>query len=201
MVDKEIKEILVEYVTRKIVAENFLRNYVKINDVEKRMIYQHIFLEQKSLELINFDYDINEIISDEELYKFVRIGYIMKKYPTKIFKYMDEYRWDESTYKYAAENGNLEALKWAKENGCPWDKWTCADAAENGHLKIIKWARENGCPWDKWTCARSAKNGHLEVLKWARENGCPWDEMTCAFAASNGHLEVLKWARENGCPE
>ena len=53
---------------------------------------------------------------------------------------------------------------------------TCVYAAVNGHLEILKWARENGCPWDKCTCTYAASNGHLEVLKWARENGCPWDK-------------------------
>ena len=30
--------------------------------------------------------------------------------------------------------------------GCPWDKWTCRAAAENGHLECLKYAHENGCP-------------------------------------------------------
>ncbi len=32
--------------------------------------------------------------------------------------------------------------------GCEWDSWTCAYAAENGHLACLKWAREAGCEWD-----------------------------------------------------
>ena len=77
-------------------------------------------------------------------------------------------------------------------------EWTCIYAAQNGHLEVLKWARENGCPWDEDTCVYAAENGHLEVLKWARENGCPWNEWICVYAAEKGHLEVLKWARENG---
>jgi hypothetical protein len=84
------------------------------------------------------------------------------------------------------------------ENGCPWDEETCSYAAKNGHLEVLKWARLNGCPWDEWTCASAAENGHLEVLKWSRLNGCPWDEETCSYAAENGHLEVLKWAFQRG---
>ena len=80
-------------------------------------------------------------------------------------------------------------------------EWTCAYAAMNGHLNVLKWAKKNKCPWDEDTCALAAWNGHLEVLKWARENGCPWNWLTCASAAQNDHLEVLKWARENRCPE
>src|SRR2546427_226255 len=72
--------------------------------------------------------------------------------------------------------------------------YICTYAAMNGHLEILKWARENGCKWETWTCAYAAKNGHLEVLKWARGNDCgqrcDWNSYTCANAAENGHLEV-----------
>ena len=49
----------------------------------------------------------------------------------------------------------------------------CRLAAEEGQLEILKWLRANGCPWDEWTCSIAAYRGHLEVLHWLRENGCP----------------------------
>jgi hypothetical protein len=76
----------------------------------------------------------------------------------------------------------------------------CAIAAEVGNLDVLKWARENDCPWDDETCANAAEGGHLEVLKWARENDCPWDEDTCANAAQGGHLETLKWGARERLP-
>ena len=98
----------------------------------------------------------------------------------------------------AAEVGNLDVLKWLRENECPWDRWTCAYAAEHGHLEMLKWARENDCPWDEATCAFAADSGHLETLKWARENGCPWDHALMWWQATeNDHLEVVRWLNEN----
>ena len=41
----------------------------------------------------------------------------------------------------------------------------CRIAAENGWLDLLKWARQNGCNWDSNTCSNAAFNGHLEVLK------------------------------------
>ena len=55
--------------------------------------------------------------------------------------------------------------------GCEWGSWTCSYAAKNGHLHVLKWARENDCEWDFQTCRYAAQNGHLDVLKWARKNG------------------------------
>ena len=90
-----------------------------------------------------------------------------------------------------AGSGNLELLKWMRENSCPWDKFTCSAAAHGGQLEVLQWARANGCPWDENSCRMAAVGGHLEVLQWARANGCPWNAGTCTNAALGGHLEVL----------
>ncbi|MFO7871231.1 MAG: DNA gyrase subunit A [Kiritimatiellia bacterium] len=75
------------------------------------------------------------------------------------------------------------------QKGCLWDWKTCEYAAKEGHLDILKWARDNGAPWNENTCRYAAKEGHLDILKWARDNGAPWNEATCASAAKGGHLE------------
>ena len=53
---------------------------------------------------------------------------------------------------------------------------TCAFAALEGHLEVLSWARENGCDWSAEACAMAAENGQLEVLEWLRGNEppCPW---------------------------
>merc|ERR1719443_954090 len=94
---------------------------------------------------------------------------------------------------YAAMNGHLEVLQWARAHGCPWNTSTCAEAAENGHLEVLQWARAHGCPWGEDTCAYAAEGGHLEVLKWARAHGCPWCWMTCAGWRVDDFPEVRKW--------
>jgi len=113
----------------------------------------------------------------------------------------------------AALNGHsIESLIWAREKWCPWDENTCSKAAQNGNIEMLKWARGKlglglgltrskaslnsvatkksdngrgggGCPWDKLTWAQ---NGHPEVLTWARGYQCPWDERTCVWANENG---------------
>eukprot|EP01044_Picomonas_judraskeda_P018005 COSAG03_NODE_3489_length_1985_cov_662.415164_2_plen_273_part_00 len=107
--------------------------------------------------------------------------------------------WDLKTCSEAAYQGHLGVLQWARANGCEWDAETCGAAALGGHLELLQWARANGCEWDTNTCAFAGFGGHLEVLQWARANGCEWDASTCAFAALGGHLGVLQWARANGC--
>ena len=71
----------------------------------------------------------------------------------------------------------------------------CNIAAQNGWLDLLILARQNGCEWNSFVCSNAAFNGHLKVLKWARENGCCWNSNVCINAVLNGKLEVLKWAR------
>ena len=108
-------------------------------------------------------------------------------------------RWDRRTCEHLASVGALEALRWARANGCEWNVYTCYEAARGGHLKVLQWARANGCEWGARTCSAAAAGGHLGVLQWARANGCEWYSHTCREAAEGGHLEVLQWARANGC--
>ena len=54
-----------------------------------------------------------------------------------------------------------------------WDGRTSRRLASVGALEALQWARANGCAWDAYTCSRAARGGHLEVLQWARANGCP----------------------------
>jgi hypothetical protein len=94
-----------------------------------------------------------------------------------------------------AETNKLELLKWAREEKkCEWDVGTSHAAAEQGNLEMIKYCVANECNTSEYTCAFAAKNGHLEVLKYLREKvKAPWDFRTAAFAAYDGHLHILEY--------
>jgi hypothetical protein len=133
------------------------------------------------------------------------------------------YSLNEDTFDNAAQFGDINILKWLKENYyksagsrtfsktlalrgsmdyhhelIPWNENIMSGAVKNFFL--VKWLKENGCPWNEYTCSGAAYIGNFELLKWARENGCPWDKKTCSNAARGGHFEILKWCRENKCP-
>jgi Ankyrin repeats (many copies) len=128
---------------------------------------------------------------------------------------------------YAGLNGNLDILKWLRDQGCPWDNNTINQAARKGHTHIIEWARANGCDWDygaydwpiddgnfemvkylcvsgcpcnEYTCGRAAYCGNLEILQYLHSKGCPWDEDTIHSAHEGGHTHIVEWALANGCP-
>ena len=128
-------------------------------------------------------------------------------------------RWDWRTIDEAAYHGNLEMVKYCVANECPIDGWACNDAAENGQLECLKYLREEGkALWDSRTANCAAVNGHLHILEYLVEREYDeYDEYACWFAAMDGHLDCLKYlhktakapwdddavreARENDQPE
>ena len=107
--------------------------------------------------------------------------------------------WSERIFcSQVAKTNKLELLKWAREEKkCKWDKWTIFAAAEQGNLEMVKYCVANECPIDEDACAYAASNGHLECLKYLREEAkAPWDFYTAAWAALNGHLHILEYLVE-----
>ena len=97
-----------------------------------------------------------------------------------------------------ADTNKLELLKWAREEKkCKWDRRTIHAAAEQGNLEMVKYCIANECPIGAFACACAARYGHLEVLKYLREEvKAPWDWRTAAWAAGSGHLHILEYLVE-----
>ncbi|CAL6307785.1 unnamed protein product [Bathycoccus prasinos] len=108
--------------------------------------------------------------------------------------------WYDETYfcSRVALTNKLELLKWAREEKqCEWDSGTITAAAEQGNLEMVKYCVAKKCPINVFACANAAFNGHLEVLKYLREEvKAPWDSRTAAWAAENGHLHILEYLVE-----
>jgi hypothetical protein len=106
---------------------------------------------------------------------------------------------DESYFCWrVAETNKLELLKWAREEKkCKWDEGTINAAAEQGNLEMVKYCVANECPINAEACADAALEGDLEMLKYLREEAkAPWDGNTAAWAAQEGHLHVLEYLVE-----
>jgi len=86
-----------------------------------------------------------------------RVTYVVIRFVSKGFKVATEVLLG---LKGGDDSWSAKARRFSKE------------AAASGNLDLLKWGRENGCPWDEWTCTLAAAGGHLDTLQWARENGC-----------------------------
>ena len=101
---------------------------------------------------------------------------------------------------YAAKNGYLELIKWARNHK---DITYCVyPAIQYERVNILKWLKdENLIPDYINVCDIASQGGSLNVVKWSRLNGIPWTRYTCEIAKLYNHLELLQWARDNGAPE
>jgi len=97
-----------------------------------------------------------------------------------------------------AKTNKLELLKWAREEKkCKWHVGTIKTAAEQGNLEMVKYCVANECPIDEYACAWAASGGQLECLKYLREEAkAPWDSVTANCAAVKGHLHILEYLVE-----
>ena len=65
---------------------------------------------------------------------------------------------DETDFCYqVARTNKLELLKWAREEKeCRWHEWTINRAAEQGNLEMVKYCVANECPINEYACAFAA---------------------------------------------
>jgi hypothetical protein len=120
-------------------------------------------------------------------------------YPWGTYNHELEEEMDEPYFCWqVAKTNKLELLKWIREEKqCEWDEWTINAAADQGNLEMVKYCVANECPIGTYACAHAAQNGHLEVLKYLREEvKATWDSRTASFAAAKGHLHILEYLVE-----
>lgn len=61
----------------------------------------------------------------------------------------------------ATSGGHIDILTYLVSQGIYPDEYTSARAAKNGDLETLKWLRENGCPWD--TKCRRTTHAHIQT--------------------------------------
>ena len=111
--------------------------------------------------------------------------------------------WSETKFcSRVAWTNKLEFLKWIREEKkCEWDSGTIHVAANQGNLEMVKYCVAKKCPIDAWACAEAAGNGHLEVLKYLREEAkAPWDGWSVFYALEKNQPECVQYLLDNNCP-
>jgi len=111
--------------------------------------------------------------------------------------------WSETKFcSRVAWTNKLEFLKWIREEKkCEWDSGTIHVAANQGNLEMVKYCVAKKCHIDAWACAEAAGNGHLEVLKYLREEAkAPWDGWSVFYALEKNQPECVQYLFDNNCP-
>ncbi len=104
--------------------------------------------------------------------------------------------------------GHLPTVQWMRSLDPPvrWYGGECSSAARSGNVELMKWLREQGRPWSSGGrgglhCMNNAAvNGRLDMVQYLLAQGCEWSADTCKDAAEGGHLEVLQFLRSKQMP-
>lgn len=102
----------------------------------------------------------------------------------------------------AALKGNLDILRWSKEQGYDPEDYCFSQAVLGGHLHILQWL--DGDDNDYYTYddlfALAAEVGNVEILQWLDDNNYKRDEKDCVcnYAAEKGHIHVIEWCLKKG---
>eukprot|EP00594_Rhizosolenia_setigera_P015229 CAMPEP_0178980314 /NCGR_PEP_ID=MMETSP0789-20121207/26417_1 /TAXON_ID=3005 /ORGANISM="Rhizosolenia setigera, Strain CCMP 1694" /LENGTH=238 /DNA_ID=CAMNT_0020670693 /DNA_START=152 /DNA_END=868 /DNA_ORIENTATION=- len=121
---------------------------------------------------------------------------VMKWFDTKEFD-IDEYECAE----VAACHGHIHILQWLwEEKGLELYGGLYNWAIEGGQLNVMKWLREQEVDWCVYTFKYAAIKGNLDVLQWLHNEGCPWLDDHFQFRVFERRLkpEVIDWCRVNG---
>jgi len=131
--------------------------------------------------------------------------------------------WDQYTIQFAINNGNFEAMLWAKRNGCSWSECNFELLVGKGDVSIIEevlkdeprqespmMQNRRGAEKvlkDTAEIFRTALSNDtssdsliIEKLKLFRKYGYQWDAQITALAAEHGRLLALQWLWHIGCP-
>ena len=143
-----------------------------------------------------YDHEVEEELDERHFCE--RVAQTNKLELLKWAREEKECEWNEETINVAAEQGNLEMVKYCVANECPIDEGACLNASSGGHLECLKYLREEAkAPWDRKTATEAAFNGHLHILEYLVERKFDkYNTYACVYAAMNGHLDCLKYLHE-----
>jgi hypothetical protein len=101
-------------------------------------------------------------------------------------------------YQEAARRGDLEIIKWLREEKYKWDWRLYAGAGTAGRVDLMQWAKEEGCKWDDRATSEifsktEEQKNTLGVLQWIHEQGY---QIRPEDVVMGGRVEVLEWLLE-----
>ena len=171
----------------------------RLNGTDLKFLYEVNTETRKLIKRSSRKGELEERFKIEEMSSISTLEFTWEHYPWGTYDHEVEEEMDETYFcEQVAETNKLELLKWAREEKkCEWDRWTIIAAAEQGNLEMVKYCVAKKRPINETACAGAAWKGHLEVLKYLHEEAkAPWDWRTATCAAGNGHLHTLEYLVE-----
>lgn len=101
------------------------------------------------------------------------------------------------TAELAAQANQFSVLRWAISAGYYPDECVdiCKFAARNGNLQMLEWAKSRGYTLNKYVAVAAARGGHAEVFMYLVDK-CPVENTrVIAAAMKGGNIEILEYLK------
>lgn len=176
----------------------------KINSINDIIIFNiiNICIVYGFIEGLYFINNYKKIIWTHEMCNLA-----IKHNQSKILEYIiensDKYPWNELSFAYASEYGNVNIVKYLYEKKCPVDEISMLYASKNNNLEIIIYLHNKGIPLYSDTCLYSVLNNNIDMLMYAHFNNCNINSIylpgkLCYYAVINNNINMLIYLINNG---
>ena len=97
------------------------------------------------------------------------------------------------TYSDHTDGAHVHMLNWLKDKGYIQhkSKKLSANAAETGNLEVLKWCKQNGFLLSSDICEYAAINKHYEIVRWGMLNFCTISLNTINNIICGGDKEMI----------
>ncbi len=110
--------------------------------------------------------------------------------------------WNRHAFYDAIIEGDIDKLKWLKDNKCPITHSSIRYAINNNDKKIINWLEENKCLITSGSTSDinyDISKGNIQILKWLKDNKL-FDEYSFKIAVDIGDESVIQLLKNKDCP-
>ncbi len=110
--------------------------------------------------------------------------------------------WNKYAFYDSIIEGDIDKLKWLKDNKCPITYSSIRYAVVNNDKKIINWLEENKCLITSGSSSDinyDISKGNIQILKWLKDNKL-FDEHSFKIAVDIGNESVIQLLKDRDCP-
>jgi len=200
-----ISEMVVKYDD----IELFENYYKKSNEILSNHNFQNmvnISIQNGSINCLTFIYETKKLQWE---WKSEMCNIAIKSNQIRSLKFifentLDKCPWNEISFAYACEMGNMDIVEYLYNNKCQVDYISTLYASKGNHFEIIKYLYSRGVSLYSDSCLYATINNNLDMLIYAHSNGCDIDSKylpgkLCYYAVLNNNINMLKYLIINGC--
>ncbi len=105
--------------------------------------------------------------------------------------------WNSDAFNDVLLEGDLQKIKWLKENLCPFGELGYYHAFLHGNIRNLDWLVANGYPLTSQLYKYAFKTGKIQMAEWLKINSCPFDDLTGKYVCELNNIDFLEFLKNS----